>query len=162
VLFLGSSEAIDESSRIFRPLDKKNRIYAPLPSPRMGVPVPLGDGTLMRTLLAHEHSQHTTVVHGKRFVQQAALPFQGKLGRDLDRLALSELHFKLIERFAPPSVIVDAEHEIVHLSEHAGTFLKFTGGEPTANVLRVVHPALQPELRAALFRAAESHELVSI
>lgn len=56
----------------------------------------------------------------------------------------------------PPSVIVDAEHDIVHLSEHAGEYLRFAGGEPSANLLRVVHPALRIELRTALFRAAET------
>ena len=36
------------------------------------------------------------------------------------RVSWEELHFKLIERFAPPSLIVDREHEIVHVSENAG------------------------------------------
>ena len=59
--------------------------------------------------------------------------------------------------YAPPSVIVNAEHEIMHLSEHAGRFLQFVGGEPTANLLRVIHPSLRLEVRAALFRAVESN-----
>ena len=44
----------------------------------------------------------------------------------------------------------------MHLSEHAGRFLQFAGGEPTSNLLRLVHPMLRIELRAALFRAAQS------
>jgi hypothetical protein len=46
------------------------------------------------------------------------------LQRDADlreeRGFVGELHFKLIERFAPPSLIVTQDHEIVHMSENAG------------------------------------------
>jgi two-component system CheB/CheR fusion protein len=96
------------------------------------------------------------VVHGKHFVPDAMSAFHSQLGAKLDRASLAELHFKLIERYSPPSAIVNAEHEIIHLSEHVGGYLRFAGGEPTANLLRVVHPALRIELRTALFRAAES------
>ena len=67
----------------------------------------------------------------------------------LDRAALTELHFQLIERFSPPSVVVNAGYDIVHLSDNAGRFLKLVGGEPTFNLLRVIHPSLRTELRAA-------------
>src|SRR5262249_18509462 len=39
---------------------------------------------------------------------------------------------------------------------------KFGGGEPSANLLRVVLPDLRVELRAALFRAAESNAPVQV
>lgn len=78
----------------------------------------------------------------------------------MDRATLADLHFRLIEQFAPPSIIIDADHEVVHVSEHACEFLKFSGGEPTINLLRVVLPALRVELRTALFRASESKETV--
>ncbi len=72
-------------------------------------------------------------------------------------LSWEELHFKLIERFAPPSLIVTRDYDIVHMSENAGRFLHFSGGEPSVNLLKVVHPMLRVELRAALFRAAQSN-----
>jgi two-component system CheB/CheR fusion protein len=68
----------------------------------------------------------------------------------------------MLERFAPPSVIVNADHEIVHISEHAGEFLKFSGGEPSMNLLHVVLPAMRVELRAALFRATQENEAVEL
>ena len=47
------------------------------------------------------------------------------------------------------------DHDIVHLSESAGRFLQFSGGEPTQNLLRADRiRALRIELRAALFQAA--------
>ena len=75
---------------------------------------------------------------------------------------MSELHLALVERYAPPSVIVDENNKIVHLSEGAGRFLRFTGGEPSKNLLKVVLPALRIETRTALFRAAQSNENVTI
>jgi two-component system, chemotaxis family, CheB/CheR fusion protein len=66
-----------------------------------------------------------------------------------------ELHFRFLERFAPPSVIVGGNYDIIHLSEHAGRYLQLAGGTSTLNLLRIVHPMLRTELRAALFRAKQ-------
>ena len=38
--------------------------------------------------------------------------------------SFGELHFKLIELHGPPSVLVNEEGDIVHLSEHAGRYLR--------------------------------------
>ena len=70
--------------------------------------------------------------------------------------SLGELHFRLLERYAPPSVVVDANDQVVHLSEHAGGFVQLGGGEVTLDLLRTVHPMLRVELRAALFRARQT------
>lgn len=156
-LFLGSSEAVDDGSALFRVVDKKYRIYAHQPAARVGLPVSAGPSALFRAIEAHEQSQAVPVVHGKRFVQDAAVPFQAAMRESFDRTTLADLHFKLIERFAPPSVIVNAEYEVLHLSANAGRFLKFAGGEPSTNLLRLVHPALRVELRTALFRAVETN-----
>ena len=71
-----------------------------------------------------------------------------------------ELHYKLIERFAPPSILVNGQYDIVHMSDEAGKFLQFSGGEPTRNLLQLVHPMLRLDLRAALFSAAQSQRQV--
>ena len=53
-------------------------------------------------------------------------------------------------------MLVDAEHDIVHLSPAAGRFLQFSGGEPSRNLLQAVDPSLRIELRAALYQAAQT------
>jgi len=161
-LFLGSSEAVDDGSPLFRVIDKKHRIFAHQASVRIGLPVPSGPSSLIRVIEAQERASAAPVVHGKRFLQDPAVAFHGALGPTLDRVALAELHFKLIERLSAPSVIVNSEHEIVHLSENAGRFLQMAGGEPTTNLLRLVHPMLRIELRAALFRAVETNAQVEV
>jgi len=72
-----------------------------------------------------------------------------------------ELHLKLLEQYGPPSLVVNEAHDIVHLSENAGRYLHFVAGEPSANLLQIIHPDLRIELRTALFRAAQSEEKIS-
>lgn len=163
ILFLGTSESIEDSTTLFRTIDKKHRIYGQIPANRIGLPVPAGPSSLMRAIDAQDRLNQAPVVHGRRFEQQAAVPFPASApALQLDRGTLAEVHFKLLERLAPPSVIVNGEHEIVHLSASAGRFLKMGGGEPTSNLLRLVDPLVRVELRSALFRCGESNLPVKV
>ena len=154
-LFLGTSEAVDESSPLFAVLDKKQRLYVQRPGPQRLISVPVGPGTLSRALALQERTRERPTVPGRVTVDSVqagldqAVPFDS-------RLPPGELHYRLIERFSPPSILVNSAHDIVHLSESAGRFLQFTGGEPTRNLLRTVHPMLRVELRAALYAAAQT------
>lgn len=75
--------------------------------------------------------------------------FDPKPGTDTP-IFYGKLHQKLLEKYAPPSMLVDDEDRILHLSEHAGRFLMSPGGEPTQSALRMVREELRIELRAAL------------
>ena len=154
-LFLGTSEAVDEGSPLFAVLDKKQRLYVQRPGPQRLIAVPTGPGTLARALALQERTRERPTVPGRVAVDSVsnvvdtAVPFDSGLPP-------GELHYRLIERFSPPSILVNSAHEIVHLSESAGRFLQFAGGEPTRNLLRTVHPMLRVELRAALYAAAQT------
>ncbi len=80
-------------------------------------------------------------------------------GQERRAALFGELHLKLLEQYAPPSIVVNEQHDIVHLSEKAGHYLRFAAGEPSSNLFRVINPALQLELRTALFRASQGEEL---
>ena len=164
LLFLGSSESLDEGSALFSAIDKRHRIYVQRPAQRTGLPVPAGAGTLQRALEAQERAHGGPVLPRGAFVGQPSItgPLGTELARSEERVSPAELHFKLIERFAPPSVLVNRDYEIVHISENAGGFLQFSGGEPTTNLLRVVHPNLRIGLRTALFQAAETNLPVKV
>ena len=71
------------------------------------------------------------------------------------RTTSSATHLRLLEEFAPPSLLVNEDHELVHLSARAGRYLQFGGGEPSQNVLRLVRPELRIELHSALYQAAQ-------
>jgi two-component system CheB/CheR fusion protein len=159
-LFLGTSEAVDEGSPLFAVLDKKQRLYVQRPGPQRLITVPTGPGILARVLALQERTRERPTVPGRVTVENVQTVLDQPVPFDCG-LPPGELHYRLIERFSPPSILVNSAHEIVHLSESAGRFLQFTGGEPTRNLLRTVHPMLRVELRAALYAAAQTYTVVT-
>ncbi len=156
-LFLGSSESVEEGNPQFKVLDKKHRIYTHRIVTRVGFPVPIGPSFLLRTIAASKPASNSPVAPDASFAHDPTLPFKQPVP-----ISFANLHFKLIEEMAPPSVLINQEHEIMHVSEKAGDFLKVAGGEPTTNLLKIVNPGLRIELRAALFRAVETKEPVEV
>jgi PAS domain S-box-containing protein len=63
------------------------------------------------------------------------------------------VHYKLLESLAPAAIMLNRDFEVQYMSESAGRYLQFKGGEPSNNLLKLVHPDLLPDLRAALFSA---------
>ncbi|SFM20659.1 PAS domain S-box protein [Variovorax sp. OV329] len=155
-LFLGSSESVEDGSQHFGVIDKKHRIYAQRPTPRVGLPVPSGPGTLAMALEAQQAARDGPVVAGNAFEQSTNSISRVVRTGEPRQTSWSELHLRLLEHLAPPSILVDSEYEIVHLSPSAGRFLQYSGGEPSRNLLRAVNPSLRIELRAALYQAAQT------
>jgi two-component system, chemotaxis family, CheB/CheR fusion protein len=160
LLLLGSSETIDDGSTLFEPIDKRHRIYRRLQAPKADLPILANPSAFARVLAAHEATR-APMIPGALLAQAAARHGQHAVAGN-DNLSASELHFRLLERMAPPSLVINADHEIVHISRGAGPFLEFATGEPTMNVLRVIHPMLRVDLRAALARAAETSAPVEL
>jgi len=148
LLLLGSSESVEDGSQLFSVVDKKHRLYAKRGTPPRFSPMsPTAD---TRGSLA------APTVVGAAFLQ-ASLPSLRRMPEVEGRaLSWAELHFKVLEYLAPPSILIDEESEILHLSPGAARFLQFSGGEPSRNLLRVIHPSLRIELRAALYQALQS------
>jgi two-component system CheB/CheR fusion protein len=156
-LFLGASEAADEDSPLFSVLDKKHRIYAQRHAPKAALPVPGGRSS---TAMAPEHRRPPPVIPGAAFAAlQRGTPPTLSDGRPITWV---ELHLRLLDRLAPPSILVDAEHEMLHISPAATQFLHFSGGEPSRNVLRAIVPDLKAELQTALYHVNERREPVEV
>ncbi|MBS1794426.1 MAG: PAS domain-containing protein [Acidobacteria bacterium] len=132
-LFLGASESAESVPQNFSAIDKKNRLYQSRPANAAWIMPPL------------------LPMAGSWTVRLPELPAETR--RNLQ--SFGELHHRLLEQYAPPSILINREDEILHLSESAGRFLRFVGGEPTSNLLKVVHPGLLPDLRAALYAARQ-------
>ena len=62
----------------------------------------------------------------------------------------------LLDEFAPPAVMVNAEGKIVYVSGATGRFLQLPGGMTRTNVVDMALPALRPGLHTALHRAVQS------
>ncbi|MDB5750609.1 MAG: signal transduction histidine kinase with CheB and CheR [Ramlibacter sp.] len=165
-LLLGGSEAIDEASPLFALVDKAHRIYAQRPTRRSSLPLPLPLGSVVRRAMdsllpgpdgARAVARSTDPAPGLAVVAPAA---PSSRPRDATHHASwAELHLQLLERLAPPSVLVNADYDIVHLSPSAGRFLQMAGGEPSRNLLRALQPELRIDLRAALYQSQEGNEV---
>jgi len=137
-LFLGASEMADNPTGVFRALDRNLRIYQSN-APRGVRP------RLLPRLLGSMTAREPTVPFGRPATPTAAL-------NDAAR------HRSVIEKVAPPSILVDAGHRAVHLSENAGRFVTPSGGSLSGDVVDLVRPELRFELRSALNRAFEHDE----
>jgi two-component system CheB/CheR fusion protein len=134
-LLLGSSEMADNPPGLFRVVERKARIFQstvrPGDKPRLLPRLLGGVGT-------HEH----LAGYGRPVAPSVALNE-------------AALHRQAIEKVAPPSVLVDGLHRLVHLSEHAGRYLQPSGGPLSGDVVDLARPELRFELRSALHRAFE-------
>ena len=152
-LFLGSSESVDDASPLFTVVDKKHRIYSQRPTGRSGLPVPTGPATLKLALDAQQALHEAPAL---AFEPLAVASTPGR-GREIVRgVSWGDVHLRLLEQLGPPSVLIDGEYDILHLSGSAGRFLQLAGGEPSRNLLRAVAPDLRLELRGALYQAAQA------
>ena len=164
LLFLGASETVQDGSPLFDQIDKKHRLYRQRPVQKVGLPVPIGsgDGAIQRVLQQHERLRTAHATLPARSFMANLMPPMPELKPGENTITADEIHYKLLGRFGPPSLVIDAEHEVVHLSENANRFLQLPEGEPTRNLLRLIHPMLRVDLRAALLRAEETGEPVEI
>ncbi len=159
-LFLGASETVEDNSAQFFVLDKKHRLFAPRPAPRVSLPVPSGQSSIARALEAQGAARTGPVMPGASFALGSPVDNRSQramTASDGRSVSWAELHFKMLELLAPPSIVIDSEHEIMHLSPSAGRYLQFGGGEPSRNLLHAIDPALRIELRAAIYQVAQSH-----
>ncbi|CAN5569540.1 chemotaxis protein CheB [soil metagenome] len=138
-LFLGSSESADAAPNLFTAVDKNHRFYKANPNAQ----------TIRHLLLA-------TDLPPERFVATQLGP-----ERRVPKLAsFAEMHRKLIDQVVLPSVLIDASHNILHLSENVGKFLMPGSGMPSVNLLDNMQPELRTELRTALYQATHADKPV--
>lgn len=131
-LFLGVSETAD--SDLFEPMDKQHRIFR-----------------------ARTRSAEPTV----RLPQLPAMPqiptMVERVRERAVRLKRSPLesHLEALEDISPPSILIDKQWTIQHLSETAGRYLQPRGGAPTQIITELVRPELVDELRSTLHKTFE-------
>ncbi|HJQ13870.1 MAG TPA: chemotaxis protein CheB [Anaerolineales bacterium] len=143
-LFLGGSESIEATHELFQTTDKTHRIYQtkPLYPGRLHVPVlPLA----IRTPIYTETYSRLQVPRPQSTAE-------------IERA--SDEHAIALEAHAPPSVLVNDKYMVLHVSETAGRYLIQPSGPITTDLLRLVRPELQLELRTALLRVFERDEAI--
>jgi two-component system, chemotaxis family, CheB/CheR fusion protein len=127
-LFLGASESAEMEPRLFAPLDMKRRIYRRRAATGL-IGAKLNPSRAMITVPRD---------HG---------------GSGTNAPSAGQLHEDVVEQLAPPSILINEDYDVIHVSANAGRYLRFPGGELSRNLLKLVHPDLSFELRAALLEA---------
>jgi two-component system CheB/CheR fusion protein len=79
-------------------------------------------------------------------------------GRGLPEIQLLRAYDALLEKYVPPSLMVNERRELVHSFAGAGKFLKVPDGRPSRDVLDLVEPSLKLALAGALQRAAKEKQ----
>jgi two-component system CheB/CheR fusion protein len=141
ILMLGASETIGEFTNLFHPLNNKWKIFQ-----RREVP---------RGLL-----QPVVFPSGLPTPEAVAAAASSPVGPK--KIDLGQLTQKVVlERFAPPAVLVDPKGAILHFVGRTGKYLEPASGSPTHNVLDMAREGLRFELAAALRAATTSGEPVT-
>jgi two-component system, chemotaxis family, CheB/CheR fusion protein len=138
-LFLGTSETPEGTNDLFLRVDGAGHIY---------------ESRTVTSRLALPLTESPIVV--------ARPPMRTSELRASDRIPPSVLHQRLLEEYAPPSLVATEDHNVVHMSERVGRYLKIPGGEPTRDLLAMVRPELRPDLRTALHQASTERSAVHV
>jgi two-component system CheB/CheR fusion protein len=143
-LFLGSAESVDGSGDLYSVLNREQHIYQSRQVRSRNFVVPESAPAF--------RVEHIPVAH------QAAVEPR----RNTERISFGELHQRLLEEYAPPSLVVNEEYDIVHMSDHVGSYLQVAGGEPSQNLLKLIREELRLELRSALYQATQQGRAVEV
>jgi two-component system CheB/CheR fusion protein len=130
-LFLAPSETPDSSHHLFAVVDKAAHIYE------------------SRAVTSRPIALATDLPVAP--VPPLARAGAGRMASE--RISSGDLHQRLLEKYAPPSLIATEDYHVLHLSERVGRFLQVTGGEPSRDLIRMARPDLRAELRTALHQA---------
>lgn len=135
-LFLGSSESVDGATDLYASYNRENHIFQSRQATPRAYPIPesVPNFQIDKPRLSVSLEQETKV---------------------LERISFGDLHQQLLEQYAAPSLVVNEEYDIVHVSERAGRYLQISGGELSKNLLKLIRAELRLDLRAALYQAAQ-------
>lgn len=143
-LFLGSSESAEHIPDLFKVIDKSHRLY-------QSKPVSGGDRPPVPSM--------PLALRGPTRSRVPYMLTRPQFGRFIDEpLIVEDQHLKSLEAYGPPSVIVNERYMILHVSETAGRYLHQPKGPITGDLLALIRPELQLELRSALFHAFEKNK----
>jgi two-component system CheB/CheR fusion protein len=128
-LLLGPSESIGRGAAIFEPVSKKWRLYRRI-------------GPTRRDL-----ATFPIAAHGERL-----RPLQPDAARRAPRFA-QLLQKVLVEDFAPASVLIGRDYEILSVQGPLVDYLEFPAGDMTKNLLVLARQGLRAKIRAACQKA---------
>jgi two-component system, chemotaxis family, CheB/CheR fusion protein len=146
ILLLGASESVAGFTELFKPLDKKHKIFVKRPA----------------TIASHLHSttRHLTAVKIKDSASVSKGPATSApvasavtAQREADRL--------LVAQFAPPSVLINGELQVIQFRGTTSPYFEPPTGKASFDVLKMARAGLMLPLRAAINKARKEGKRVS-
>ena len=146
-LVLGNSETIGGFTGLFESLDKKQRVYRKRFGPQR-TPIDLFS---IKSLSRELNPTEVTVVP-KSTGSPSSPSTELEVIREADRLLLS--------KFAPASVIINSDMEILQFRGRTGQFLEPATGKASLNLLKMAREELFINIRAAVREAKDKNTTV--
>jgi two-component system, chemotaxis family, CheB/CheR fusion protein len=142
-MWLGSSETVGSAADLFEAEDKKHKFYAKKPiRARRGFEFPLG-----------------SLAQGRERFSRATVRTGPDRGGD-ETEVLNEADRIIMSRFAPASVLINENFDILQFRGRTAAYLEPPPGKATLNVLKMAREGLVVPLRAALIKARKNYEVV--
>ena len=131
-LFLGMADSTIGATDLFAPVDKSKAIYK-------ARKVPASQRNIPRfPLLPTMHRSPSS---------------RKNKSTDESDFTFDKMHYSLLaEQYAPASVIIDENNQVMHSSKGVQNYLSYTEGEPTRDLLKMVSSDIQRTLRSIIFR----------
>lgn len=138
ILFLGKSESIGKVGNLFVEKDRKHKIFLKRP-----VPSPIIGGFARMSAVSGSYPQG-------ELIKRPASPSSETLA-----------HGRLLDLYAPPSLLVTPEGDILEIFGDCSPFLSIKKGKADFNVFHLIKPNFRAELRAFAHRVRRTGKSAS-
>lgn len=139
VLFLGRSESIGSFAKLFEPIDSKNKIYRRRSGGSHNTPA--------ITRLSPKYPAQAYTKHSAHKSKATTLQ--------------ERIKDTLFSSFEHPYIVVNEYFEVLETHGDLQQFLRFPSGSINLNLVNLIHPKLEIELRAILTRAVKNNQATS-
>jgi len=136
-LFLGSAEAVGNFSDLFKPLDRKSRLYK----------------RLQPLIQAKTVEFPTSFAHVKSTANQPPVTVQN-IQSMTDKL--------ILQLFSPATVLVNSKGDILYITGRTGKYLELPAGNVNWNIFAMAREGLNYKLSNAFYKAFRQKEAVSL
>lgn len=136
-LFLGLSDSILEATKLFDSVNNKYNIYRQKAVTKSQLRLP-------------------SYPLSKKGYEPTTSRWQQRKPNSKETINIESLHHRLLfKQYEPASVIINKNNEVLHSTSDIDRFLKYSGGEPSQNILDMIVPDLRKVLSRLLFQAKQ-------
>ena len=152
-LLLGASESIGAFTDLFQPVDKKHKIYSKKTGPTPVYHLPVKEPAKADRAVSSSAARRAGL-------RQLPLPAADPEGLHRELNAQREADRLMVNQFAPPGVLINADLQILQFRGPTGAWLEPSTGKASFDVLKMAREGLMLPLRAAINKAKKENKTV--